>query len=264
MRSVLSALCAVCAVAGLACVDNPYVLGALREDASVPADASTDAAVLDPCTSHPGALACSGFEVEGLDDWPAPVIVNEAEIGRSTARARSGVGSLHARSSDADSTAVVVQEFAARSDGELYLRVWLYVPGQLPTETINLFFLGDDPNPTTDPVAPFLGMDINLEAGVLQLYSPQNAPDRITGTLTIPRDRWFCLRGVFAVGEEGAVQLFVDDAPALEVLPHDTLPDAGIHLLRAGVDWSSGQTEPFEVFMDDLVLSDALVACSAP
>jgi hypothetical protein len=36
-----------------------------------------------------------------------------------------------------------------------------------------------------------------------------------------------------------------------------------VHLLRAGVDWSSLQTEPFDIFMDDLVLSKNTVDCGS-
>ena len=237
-----------------ACADNPYVIGAVR----------TDAAVLDPCVDHPGALACSGFEHPELSDWPEPIVQGSGEIARSTARARSGAASLRAASSGTESSAVVVREFEPRTGGTLHLRVWLYLPGGVATETMNLFFLGDDPNPSEDPAAAFLGTDLNLEDGALQLYSPQSAVPRVTGTVQVPRDRWFCLRAAFVLADEGAVRVFVDGAPALEVDPHDTLPEGGVHLLRAGVDWSSGQTDPFEVFMDDLVLSDTPVPCSAP
>jgi hypothetical protein len=255
-----------------ACVDNPYVAGGLRADTGDggPSDASMGdagadgSAVLDPCQSHAAALVCSGFERSELEGFDAQVIQGDARLERSDARARSGSGALHAVSSDAESTAVVARELEPRFTGTLHLRVWLYVPGGLPTETMNLLFLGDDPNPSLDPAVPFRGLDLNLEDGALQVYSPQSVPDRVTGAVAIPRDRWFCLRMEVELADAGAVRAFVDDGLALEAAPLDTLPDAGVHLLRAGIDWTSGQTAPFEVFMDDLVLADALVPCSAP
>lgn len=240
------------------CVDNPYVIGTLPDEQ----DAGP---AFDPCTSHPDALVCSGFERPGLDDWLAPTVLGDAAIERSTARSRSGSASLRAESSGAESTAVVSQQLEPRVDGTLHMRVWLRVPGDVATETMNLFFLGHDPNPSADPPLAFSGLDLNIEDGALQAYAPESFPDRITGALQIPRDRWFCLRAEVAIADAGSLRVLVDDALALEADPLDTLPDAGgIGLLRAGVDWSSGQSAPFEVFMDDLVLSEAPVPCSAP
>ena len=254
--------CSLCAL--LACADNPYLIGALRDDAGTDAADAAQPALHDACDSHPEALVCSGFEREDLGEWPSQVVVQSAELMRSTASSRSGVASLHAQSRGPESTAVVARPFDARFDGALHLRVWLRVPMGVATETMNLFFIGFDPNPNGDPPVPFSGLDLNLEGGALQVYSPQSSPARVTGTLQIPRDRWFCLRVHVELGDSGSVEAFVDDAPALEVPVCDTVPDGGVSLLRAGIDWSSGQTSVFEVFMDDLVLSPDLVPCSAP
>jgi hypothetical protein len=35
----------------------------------------------------------------------------------------------------------------------------------------------------------------------------------------------------------------------------------GVRELRVGIDWSSGQDEPFELYVDDVVLDTAPVAC---
>lgn len=259
--AVVLALCTLAA-----CADNPYVIGAIRAEDAAVGDAGVDASAppFDPCESHTEALVCSGFEREDLADWPSRVVVQQAQVERSTARSRSGVASLHATSRGADSTAVVARAFEPRLEGMLHLRVWLRVPADVATETMNLFFLGFDPNPSEDPAGPFVGLDLNLEDGAVQAYSPQNAPARVTGTLQIPRERWFCFRAEVAVADAGALRVFVDDALALDLPEYDTLPDEGVSLLRAGIDWSSGQTTPFEVYMDDLVLSTEPVACSDP
>jgi hypothetical protein len=120
-------------------------------------------------------------------------------------------------------------------------------------------FLGDVATPD-----PFKGIDINLEDGAFSTYVPENVPQRFTSTmLVIPRDRWFCLRVHVVVGaSDGAVTILVDDQTALEQQGMDTLPDAGIHLLRAGIDWSSLQTEPFDFYVDGLVLATRAVDCA--
>jgi hypothetical protein len=138
------------------------------------------------------------------------------------------------------------------------LRAYVYVASEQPTEIINLFFIG-----ASAAVAEFDGIDVNLEDGALQVFAPQ-AGVRETSEQTIPRDRWFCLRLRLEVSDDsGVLELFTDDALALRVAAFDTLPASGISELRAGIDWSSEQSEPFEIFIDDLVLDTSEVACAA-
>jgi hypothetical protein len=234
-----------------ACSSGPYFIGEQHRDGGRP-PSECDAAFA-------AALACSGFEASDLtSEWPDQMIVNAGELERTTERAHSGEAALRAASNGPESVAVVFSEVEPVVSGTLYLRVHLYVPSGLPTETINILFIGSDPAPD-----PFIGLDINVEDGALQIFSPQNDPARVTGELTIPRDAWFCLRAEIAVSDgAGAVELFVDGALALAATGLDTLPDDGVHLIRAGVDWSSGQETSFEIYLDDLVLDDAPVACA--
>ena len=55
--------------------------------------------------------------------------------------------------------------------------------------------------------------------------------------------------------------MFVDDQLALDARSIDTLPDDGVTQFRAGIDWSSEQDSLFEIYIDDLVLDTAPVAC---
>ena len=233
-----------------ACADNPYWIGQLR-DAEVP-DAGVAA-----CPA--GSLVCSGFEAAQLhDEWPETHIENAAEVERSTVRAHSGMAALRAESRDASSVAVVVARFAALHSGTLYLRAYLFVPDGQPTDRMNLFFLGSRPDPEPEP---FVGMDLNLEQGALQLFSPQAEPRRQTGSLRVPRDRWFCLRAQVELGARGEVRLFVEDQLALRATQVDSAAQDGVSMLRAGVDWSSEQEAKFEVFIDDLGLATRPIAC---
>jgi len=240
-------------LASAGCSQDPYFIGEHRLDSGL------DAGLPSECESEfASALMCSGFEAEDLaSEWGEPTMVNAGEIERSTERAHSGQAALRAASNGSESIAVVAAELEpAVSSGTLYLRVQMYVPAGLPTEIINVLFLG------AEPADPFVGLDINLEGGALQIFSPQNNPARVTGELLIPRDAWFCLRAEVVVSDgEGAVRLFVDDEVALESEALNTLPTGGVSLLRAGVDWSSAQEASFEIYMDDLVLDTAPVAC---
>jgi polysaccharide lyase-like protein len=226
-----------------ACQDNPYVIGRVLDDG---------------CAEQDDAIVCAGFEQDDLSDWDDAIVVNVGEVERVETRAHRGRAALHATSAAGQSSAVVAREFEAVTDGELYLRTYLYVPADVDTKTINILFLGAFATPD-----PFQGVDINLEDGALQIYVPGSAPDRTTSTsLTIPRDRWFCLQAKLSVtDDDGAVELRVDGALALEQQGLDTRPDDGVHLLRAGVDWSSEQAAPFEVYVDDLVLATRPIAC---
>jgi hypothetical protein len=203
---------------------------------------------------------CSGFEARDVgDDWDAVVIEGSGAVDRSTARARHGRGALHATSEGNDSVAVVSKTFAPLRSGEVDFRAYLYVPSAVQTQTMNIFFVGYEPTPD-----PFQGVDFNLEDGAVQVYSPQGTPDRQTGTLQIPRDRWFCFRARVVISDdrnEGAVQAFADDTLALDATMIDTRPINGVRQFRAGVDWSSEQTTPFEIYIDDVVLDTKPVAC---
>ena len=256
----------LCALVIWGCSHDPYVIGRYPRDGGEDAGDATDAAAdagSGECTgARAAALVCSDFESDPLaNEWPDTSVSTDATLERTTLRAHSGTASLRATSAAADSLAVVARSFPALSSGELWFRAYLYVPSGLLTETMNIFFVGEDPEP--NPPEPFLGVDFNLEAGATQLYSPQWTPMRTTGELLIPRDRWFCFRARIAISDtEGAVEVYVDDALAVETTGVDTLPSGGVRRFRAGIDWSSEQDAFFEVFMDDLVLDVEEVGCA--
>ncbi|HEX4335240.1 MAG TPA: hypothetical protein VH062_04960 [Polyangiaceae bacterium] len=234
------------AVVLVGCNDGTYVIGRFLDDG---------------CASHQDAIFCSGFERPDLSDWSRVIVVNDAHVEQTETRSFEGRGALHAASEDQQSTAVVAKEFDPVTSGELYLRTHLYVPGGLPTRTMNIFFLGDFATPD-----PFEGVDFNLEDGALSTYVPHDSPDRFTSTtLTIPRDRWFCMQVHMTVADgDGALTIDVDGQTGLDEKGMHTLPPGGIHLLRAGIDWSSLQTDPFDYYIDDLVLSRTAVDCDDP
>jgi hypothetical protein len=233
----------------LGCATDPYVIGRYP-DASAPSEC---------VTRYADAIACGDSEGSALDaGWDDVVIENQGELEHSSARSHSGATSLRAASLDMMSVAAVSRMFEPVRDGELYLRAYLYVDASYPSDTINIFSLGSSPTPD-----PFTGIDVNLKDGALQVFSPQADPVRQTGTLLIPRNRWFCLRARIAVSDtEGEVELFADDALALHATQIDTLPDEGVLQLRAGIDWSSEQAAFFELFLDDLVLDRQPVPCA--
>jgi hypothetical protein len=245
----------LCALVGVGCADNPYVIGRI---ADADRDAGSDAGAGECNGAHAGALLCSGFEASDLvSDWDERVIEGAGALERSTLRAHDGRASLHASTTSMMSVAVLQKTFTPLLSGDVYLRLYLYVPSNLPTQTLNFLFVGDVPTPD-----PFVGVDFNFEDGAISTFSPQSIPDRQTGTLTIPRDRWFCFRVHVAIGDDdGSVQSFVDDALALETMDIDTLPANGVRQLRAGVDWSSEQDAFFEIYVDDVVLDTAPVGC---
>jgi hypothetical protein len=215
----------------------------------------------DGCATHQDAIFCSGFERPDLSDWTRTIVVDDAHVEQTEKRSYEGRGALHASSEGQQSSAVVAEEFDPVTKGDLYLRAHLYVPDGLPTKTMNIFFIGDFATPD-----PFKGVDFNLEDGALSTYVPQDSPDRFTSTtLTIPRDRWFCMQVHMTVSEkEGTLTIDVDGERGLDQQGMNTKPAAGIHLLRAGIDWSSLQTDPFDYFIDDLVLATTAVDCEDP
>lgn len=244
-----------------ACADNPYVIGQVRDltDAGVRdgGDAAADGG-RDPCLD---ALVCSGFETADLRaEWSDVHTEGTGTVDRTTVRAHSGEASLHAQTRGVSSVGDVVALFAPVVSGTLYLRAYLYVPEALPTQTMNLFFLGSRPDPSGDQ--PFVGIDINLLDGALQLFSHQAKPARQTGDAKIPRGRWFCLRAEVEMSRAGTTTLFVEDRIVLRATGVDSIAQDGVTMLRAGIDWSSEQSAPFEVFLDDLALATTPLACA--
>jgi hypothetical protein len=245
LRAMARAAAVACALALLGCGGEDYVIGRYADGG------------VGECAGRTGAVVCSGFEQAELSDWSETEVVQAGAIERSTQRAHAGSASLHASSSASMSEAVVAASFPALRAGTLYLRAYLYVPADVPTETINIFFVGDSPTPD-----PFSGIDFNLEDGAVQIYSPESAVQRQTGTLQIPRDRWFCFRARIAIDEAaGRVDAYIDDELALRAEELDTLPAAGVHLFRAGLDWSSEQDAFFELYLDDVVVDTHPIAC---
>ncbi|HEY3497691.1 MAG TPA: hypothetical protein VGK73_23495 [Polyangiaceae bacterium] len=240
----LSRLACVCLLTG--CGDGRYVIGRFVDSG---------------CAERPDAIFCSGFELPDLSEWDESVVVNSAQVSQTEALRRSGRGALHASSTAAESAGAVSVEFPRLDAGELFLRVFMYVPGSVDTMTPNVMFIGDVPAPD-----PFKGVDFNFEAGAPEIFLPENDPNRFTSTLlVIPRDAWFCYQVRLSIAEdEGAVSISVDGEVALEESGLDTLPEGGVHLLRAGVDWSSKQESRFEIYMDDLVLSSVELPCEDP
>lgn len=243
MRRVLSFLCRFGCAGLLAACSDSYVIGRFVDDG---------------CKAHADAIFCSGFELPDLSDWSSVLVDGDARVEQTNERTYEGKGALHASSMGEKSSAVVAEDFRPVKDGDLFLRAFLYVPAGLPTETMNIFFLGDIATPD-----PFRGVDFNLENGAFSTYVPQNDPQRFTSTaLTIPRDRWFCLQVHMKVAAgAGSVTTLVDGEPALDEQGMNTRPDAGIHLLRIGIDWSSLQTQPFDFYVDGLVLATTSVDC---
>ena len=243
--AALLALAALAALALLGCASEDYVIGRFADGG------------VGECAGRTGAIVCSGFERAELADWSATELMLAGELERTTDRAHHGRAALRASSSAMMSVAVVAASFPAQRSGSLYLRAHLLVPADLPTETINVFFVGAEPSPD-----PFSGIDFNLEGGSIQIYSPESAVQRHTGTLLIPRDRWFCFRARIEIdAQAGVVEAHVDDQLALHAEGLDTLPEDGIHLFRAGLDWSSKQDAFFELYFDDVVVDTAEVPC---
>ncbi|MDQ2644115.1 MAG: polysaccharide lyase [Myxococcota bacterium] len=227
----------------LGCTSNPYEIGRFTDPA---------------CDGRGEALVCSGFERPDLSEWDETIVYSSGAIRQTEENPRSGHGSLLATTEYNESAAAVSAEFSPVTDGDLYLRMYIYLPSEFDTMTTNVLFLGDAPAPD-----PFKGVDFNFEAGAPEIFSPESDPVRYTSTtLTIPRDVWFCYQVELGVSEDaGTVRISVDGQVALDQGGLDTLPVGGVHLLRAGVDWSSKQMTPFAIYLDDLVLSRSPVDC---
>jgi hypothetical protein len=246
------------------CPGNPYVIGRY-DDASAQLDGSltggrADAAAseaVDECDAgYARALLCSGFEDDLTVEWDVAT-AGAASLERASSRSHLGAGALHASSEGPNSYAMAIGTFPALRSGELFVRSYVYVPSELRTEIMNILYVGEERR-----AEPFEGIDLNLTDGALHMFSPQASPTRQVSTLLVPRDRWFCLRLHVRLDDtQGFVELSVDEQLVLESRRFDTVPTDGINTLRVGIDWSSEQSAPFDVFYDDLVVDTQSVDC---
>jgi hypothetical protein len=233
--------------------------GASIDDGSMdaaPTDSGDDDRV-DLCPERSDALFCDGFEtLDFMPKWPYSVTMN-GTVDRSTARVRTGSGSLRATTGNAGSTNVAregTKPFMNQKSGEIWTRTYYYIPSSTMT---NSFF-------STTVVAeiepPFFGFALvvfptQVQIGVGSTMYP--------GTMAFPHDRWVCLELHVEIDPAvGVFEAYLDSARVVRSPATDTLPTDGYTSLDVGIHYTDTGQGPVEVYVDDVVAGNTRIGCN--
>ena len=201
------------------------------------------------CPAHPGALACSGFDDPAPAGWTATTDADSVLAVVSTPLL-AGAGALDARTAAVNGRSRFLHEFTQLQSGQLYLRAWVYAaPGTL-LSNVHTIVVGDAN--TGDYGSKFVYSDGKIHVAA--------AGAAVPGSADAPLGQWYCLRLELGIGDQGTVRAYLNDSQFVDATGIDTLPAAGVHNVTAGIDFS-GQAEPAELFIDELVLDTAPVGC---
>jgi len=232
------ALClAACTVASDCDAGHTCVAGSCVVDAS------------DTCAAHPNALACSGFDEPAPAGWTASIRTG-GTLGTVADPRLAGASALDARTTLTGGQSRFASEFATMTAGQLYLRAWLYVAPGTVLNDVHPIVIGDVSK--ADYGSKFL-----FSNGKLGVATSNSA---VTGSIDAPFGQWYCLRMELEIGTQGSIRAYLNDAPFVDATAIDTLPAGNVHDISVGIDFS-GQTDPAEIFVDQVLLDTAPVTC---
>lgn len=201
------------------------------------------------CPAHPGALACSGFDDPAPVGWISTVDAT-SDLSVVSAPLLAGAGALDARTTATNGRSRFLYEFTQLTSGELYLRAWVYVAPSTLLSNVHTIVVGDAN--TADYGSKFVYTDGKIHVAA--------AGAAVTGSADAPLGQWYCLRLELGIGDQGSVRAYLNDTQFTDATGVDTLPVAGVHNVTAGIDFS-GQADPAEVFIDELVLDTTPIGC---
>ncbi len=202
------------------------------------------------CDDVAGVLACNTFEAED-PLWTTLVDRGVAVLDESD----PGDGAKALRATVAIGGGKAVRTRALETVDRYYARFLANLPTTADATGLSLMHLGE-------PVAPYLGISIEVSAGMLGV-GVQPA-DVYAYPTPMPRDRWVCLELELVVSETGGrVILRADGATVLDRSGIDTRPAAGIGDLEVGLTYVAPEaTAGTTVQIDEVVVArEPLPAC---
>lgn len=201
------------------------------------------------------SLFCADFEGSNvLEGWSFEIDDSTGAVERTEVPVFRGAGAMHAYVTVAGASARAGVNITPVASGNLHLRFYAFVPAAVALQETAVITLNN-------ATPPYYQIGLILSADNPLVFASQTG-DAWRGPVAFPRDRWVCVEMEVGVSEtDGRVVVRVDGDPQIGVMTADTLPGTGIEQLTAGVQGYGMQTEPTEIYLDEIVLSDALVAC---
>lgn len=240
------------------------------EDASEPTDAGVDAGELDAgidagadagpdstgCDDvHATALFCDGYEDAALASWDWATETSGTAV-RTTTGVHRGAGALRSQTTAGSGRASRSAVFPTVTSGDLWFRAWFFVPSSVTISGISLLYVGEN-------TPPYDGIALQtIAGGVYNTWvGPENRSFQVSAT-TIPRDRWFCLKGHLAIANAGGqLEVFIDETRVQNLTGIDTLVTSGFATAIAGIEWTSSSQSSAEVLTDEVVVDRVDVGC---
>jgi hypothetical protein len=249
----------ICVEEGFDAGDDPPVV----PDAGAPLDALAPHGGCE--VAFPEALFCDDFEFaygteRGVWGWDQ---LRDGTLETTEdPPARIGRRSLRAAITAPDGEAALGVTFApAVLEGDLWVRGYFLVPGEIDIDVLSLFYVASGDLST--------GISFQLHAGgqvAAWIGTSEPAGHWIGSTAPIPRDRWGCLQLHIALDNgDGSVELFVDDVAVATQSGIDTVPVVlgGYATLLTGIDYSGAGQGAGVVHADEIVVSRTRVPCAA-
>ena len=217
-------------------------------------DAGLDDTACDDALS--GVLFCDGFETAGFPGWDT-TRETDGRVTRATGTTWRGAGALRAETlAPAGQANLFTLALPAVGSGELWARVYLFVPSGAAFVDVNVLSLHED-------ASPFLGVAFGVRDGERPyVFASTESASYAAPTVRLVRDRWICvLLHVTVDDTAGAVELSLDGDVAVARTAIDTRPGAGFSYLVAGIGYSDPAQPPIEIYLDELAVDDAPLAC---
>jgi len=168
-----------------------------------------------------------------------------------------GAFSLHPETTALGGMAARTHAVGPFTDGDLWLRTSLYLPGAAALQDFTFLNIGES-------VEPYFGASLGFgsdgRAGAYSTISATYVSD--FDGLLIPRDTWVCLELHLVVDPSaGAIEIYLDGTRRASATGLNTVPGGGHSRFSAGIPWSDPAQGPVALYLDEVALSRVRLPC---
>lgn len=209
------------------------------------------------CRTVPGVIYCTSFEDPTLPDYDATV-ERTGTVATSSAQVHTGALALRAQITATDGRATLRNYgFASIASGEIWTRVWVYVPAG--TSLHNLVFLA-----LGEGVPPYGTYSTALhDMGVTTLWLDSTMSSFASGSGAVPVGRWVCMESRVVVSNTaGSGEIYVDGTRVGSQSGIDTSMATPYANFSVGINWVSASQAPATIYLDDLAIGTMRQPCS--
>jgi len=230
-----------------------------------PVDAATDApgdggAPRSPCDElrdEPTTLLCEDFEAPTLG-WTR--IERTGTVSLTTERAHGGRQSLLARTTEIQNGGRAMAEspsWPPLLSREVWIRAHYFIP-EFVDENVSVLAVWEAADPGE-------GFSVHVVDGGDPVVWLDSTSRGYRGSVPVPRERWFCMQIHARIDDaDGRIELDFDGARIVTVTGGDTLPPTGYPAINVGITWTGTTQVPATVYVDDIVVATAPIACADP